>query len=234
MTLSDSAPRKIVLTGVSRGLGAALLPELIDRGHSVAGCARSVDAISDLRATCPNPHHFTVLDLSEMVAIENWCEQLLDEFGVPDLVINNAATINSNASLWEVPPAEFDAVIDINIKSVFHVIRGLLPPMIDRGQGVIVNLSSGWGRSTSPEVAPYCTSKWAIEGMTRALASELPAGLAAVPLNPGIINTDMLQQCFGEAAQSYPDNVKWAAVAAPFILGLSAADNGQPLSVPDP
>ena len=62
--------------------------------------------------------------------------------------------------------------------------------MVDKRRGVIVNFSSGWGRSTDAEVAPYCATKWAIEGMTQALSQELPPGMAAVPLNPGIINTD--------------------------------------------
>ena len=70
--------------------------------------------------------------------------------------------------------------------------------------GVIVNFSSGWGRSTDAEVAPYCATKWAIEGLTQAFAQELPSGMAAVALNPGIINTDMLQSCFGGSASGYP------------------------------
>lgn len=70
-------------------------------------------------------------------------------------------------------------------------------------QRIIVNISSGWGRSTSPEVAPYCASKWAIEGLTQALAQELPSGMVTVALNPGIIHTDMLNICFGEEAKYY-------------------------------
>jgi NAD(P)-dependent dehydrogenase (short-subunit alcohol dehydrogenase family) len=103
---------------------------------------------------------------------------------------------------------------------------------VARKQGVIVNFSSGWGRSTSPEVAPYCASKWAIEGLTQALAQELPPGMAAVPLNPGIIDTDMLRSCFGEGAAGYPSPEEWAQVAVPFLLGLGSKDNGKPLTVP--
>jgi NAD(P)-dependent dehydrogenase (short-subunit alcohol dehydrogenase family) len=104
--------------------------------------------------------------------------------------------------------------------------------MIKAGRGVIVNLSSGWGRSVSPEVAPYCASKFAVEGMTRALAAELPDGLAAIPLNPGVINTDMLQSCWGDDAAQYPSPKEWAERAVPFLLGLNRKDNGQSLSVP--
>jgi NAD(P)-dependent dehydrogenase (short-subunit alcohol dehydrogenase family) len=96
---------------------------------------------------------------------------------------------------------------------------------------VIVNFSSGWGRSTGAEVAPYCATKWAIEGLTQALAQELPAGMAAIPLNPGIINTDMLQSCFGSSAAVYPTAREWAKRAVPFLLGLGPKHNGQSLTV---
>jgi NAD(P)-dependent dehydrogenase (short-subunit alcohol dehydrogenase family) len=104
--------------------------------------------------------------------------------------------------------------------------------MVKRASGVIVNLSSGWGRSTSPQVGPYCTTKWAIEGLTRALADELPYGMAAIPLNPGIIDTDMLRLCFGSSASSYPTPESWARKAAPFLLDLGPEDNGDPLTAP--
>ena len=80
---------------------------------------------------------------------------------------------------------EFTRLVDVNVRGVQNVIRHFVPAMVAKRKGVIVNLSSGWGRSTSPEVAPYCATKWAIEGLTQALADELPAGMAAVPLNPG-------------------------------------------------
>jgi NAD(P)-dependent dehydrogenase (short-subunit alcohol dehydrogenase family) len=104
--------------------------------------------------------------------------------------------------------------------------------MIHRGRGVVVNFSSGWGRSTSPEVAAYCASKWAIEGLTQAIAQELPPGLAAVALNPGIINTDMLQSCLGEASAAYPSADQWAEAAGPYLLSLGPKDNGHTLTVP--
>jgi len=89
------------------------------------------------------------------------------------------------------------------------------------GRSVIVNMSSGWGRSVSPMVGPYCTSKWAIEGFSRALAADLPRPLASVAVNPGIIDTAMLRSCFGDAAGQYPDPEGWAVTAAT-IIGLGA------------
>jgi NAD(P)-dependent dehydrogenase (short-subunit alcohol dehydrogenase family) len=139
--------------------------------------------------------------------------------------------MNTPAPLWEVPADDFDAVIDVNVKGMANVIRAFVPAMVARKRGVIVNLSSGWGRSTSPEVAPYCASKYAVEGLTLALAQELPRGMAAVPLNPGVIDTDMLRQAWADGASSYPKADQWAKSAAPFLLALGEKDNGRSLTV---
>jgi len=164
--------------------------------------------------------------------VEEFATAANNRFGPPDLLLNNADLINRSAPLWEVPADEFSRVIDVNLKGVHNMIRAFLPGMIRRGTGVVVNFSSGWGRSTSPEVAPYCATKWGIEGLTAALAQELPAGLAAVALNPGIIDTRMLRSCFGEGAGSYPGPEDWAKVAVSYLASLSARHNGKALTVP--
>ncbi len=222
----------VVVTGVSRGLGRALVSGITKEGHRVVGTARCQSAIDELRTTYREPHRFDVVDQSDVSQVMRWGESVITESGTPDLIINNAAVINENAPLWEVPDSDFSDLIDINVKGVFYMCKVFLPSLIERGSGVIVNLSSGWGRSVAPEVASYCASKWAIEGMTQALAQDLPPGIAAVPLNPGVINTDMLQSCFGDGASAYKDTAEWAETAVPFLLGLNAADNGIPHTAP--
>lgn len=81
-------------------------------------------------------------------------------------------------------------------------------------------------------MATYCASKWGIEGLTAALAQELPAGLAAVALNPGIIDTRMLRSCFGADAGSYPTPNEWAKAAVPYLASLGTRHNGKALTVP--
>lgn len=221
----------IVLTGVTRGLGRALLEGFIAEGHTVAGCGRNSKAIEELRAMFPAPHQFDVVDVTDDLAVKSWASAVLANHHAPDLLINNAAVINRAAPLWEITADEFDEVIGVNINGVANVIRHFLPAMIQRGSGVVANFSSGWGQSTSPEVAPYCATKFAIEGMTQALAQELPTGMAAIPVNPGIIDTEMLRTCFGDAAGSYPTPKLWARKAVPFFLALSPRHNGQSLAV---
>jgi NAD(P)-dependent dehydrogenase (short-subunit alcohol dehydrogenase family) len=214
--------RTILITGVSRGLGRAM---------TVIGCGRSGRAIADLKKQFPPPHDFAAVDISFDDQVAAWAGRVLKSHGPPDLLLNNAALIAQNAPLWKVTAKEFSDVLDVNIKGVVNVIRHFVPAMVERCAGVIVNFSSGWGRSADAGVAPYCATKWAIEGLTNSLSQELPAGMAAVPLNPGIIDTDMLRSTFGDSANSYPAPEGWAKTAVPFLLKISAKDNGRQMSV---
>lgn len=222
---------KIVITGVTRGLGRALAEEFIRGGHTVIGCGRSGEGVFDLRMTYQAPHDFSVVDVALDTKVSIWAAKVLENESPPDLLINNAAVMNRLSPLWDQDDREFTKLVDVNIRGVQNVIRQFVPAMVAKKKGVIVNFSSGWGRSVSPEVAPYCMSKWAIEGLTKALAAELPSGMAAVPLNPGVIDTDMLRSCWADGAASYPKAEQWAKVAVPFILKLGPKQNGQSVSV---
>lgn len=225
------SPKLIVLTGATRGLGRAMLDGFIKSGARVASCGRDSSQIDELRQRYGDKHHFSLVDVSDNLAVAGWASDVLANVGTPDFLINNAGIINKNAPLWEVPVEEFNRVVDINIKGVYSVLRHFLPSMVKRKKGVIINFSSGWGRSSAPQVAPYCATKYAIEGLTQALAQELPAGMAAIPFNPGVIDTDMLRSCFGASAMSYPSPARWAERAVPFLLALSTRHNGQPTSL---
>jgi NAD(P)-dependent dehydrogenase (short-subunit alcohol dehydrogenase family) len=225
--------RKIILiTGVTRGLGRAMAEEFIRLGHAVVGCGRSEKEIVQLQKEFAARNDFAVVNVADDSQVAAWAGRILSSHGPPDLLLNNAALINRNAKLWEVPAQEFSDLIDVNVKGVTNVIRYFVPAMVRRRRGIIVNFSSGWGRSTDAEVAPYCASKWAMEGLTQALAQELPSGMAAVPLNPGIIATDMLRSCFGGSASGYPSPQAWAKNGVPFLLKINSADNGKPMTAP--
>ena len=229
--MARNQPRVIVLTGVTRGLGLAMTEKFIELGHTVLGCGRSREVIETLRSRYRPPNDFAAIDIALESQVEPWAARLLSSHGAPDLLINNAAVINQSAPLWQVPSDEFDRVIDVNIKGVANVIRHFVPAMLARKSGLIINFSSGWGRAVAADVAPYCASKWAIEGLTQALAEELPRGMGAIPLNPGVIDTDMLRTCFGGSASRYPAPRKWAEKAVPYILSLNSRDSGKQVTV---
>lgn len=224
--------RTAVITGSTRGLGRELARGLAENGWQIAGCSRSADSVRAMAAELGGEHLFKTCDVASDQSVADFANASLAAIGAPDLLINNAAIINDPAPLWEVSASEFDQVTAVNINGSTNVIRHFVPAMIERGSGVIVNFSSGWGRSTSPDVAPYCATKWAIEGLTDALAQELPRGLAAVALNPGVIDTEMLRQTWDEGAGAYEGPQEWGKRAVPFFESLSAKDNGAKLTAP--
>jgi NAD(P)-dependent dehydrogenase (short-subunit alcohol dehydrogenase family) len=224
--------RTIVLTGASRGLGLALARVLVRKGHAVEACSRSGRAAEPV----PPPEAFSqsAVDVAKSAGVFGWAKALAAEGHVPDLLICNAGAINSPLPLWKLPSTEVEQVVATNVLGVAYTLQAFLPAMIERGRGIAVVLSSGWGRAVDPNVAPYCASKFAIEGLTLALAKELPSGLAAATLNPGVIATDMLHKCWPGRAEGHETAATWAERAADFILAISVRDNGAQLSVPAP
>jgi len=157
--------------------------------------------------------HFYPLDVADENSVKLFCEKAYQVTGAPNLLINNAAVINTQAPLWEIPGDEFNELMLINVSGTANMIRHTLPYLLNDEaleKRVIINLSSGWGRSTSPLVTPYCASKWAIEGLNQALSQELPSESGIASISPET----------------------WAKIAAPFILNLDHSNNGDSLTVP--
>ena len=227
-----SRSQNIVITGVSRGLGRELAIEFTRLGHTVVGCGRSEKDIGQLKQDPGPAGNYSAIDVSDSDAVNSWAEDTVKQHGPPDFLLNNAAIINDNVPFWEVTREEFDSIIDINIKGVANVTRSFLPSMLKAKHGIIINFSSGYGQCTAAGVAPYCCTKFAVEGLTQALADDLPAGMAAIPMSPGIINTAMLQRTFGSSANDYETPDTWVRKAVPYILGLRPRDSGQSLRVP--
>ena len=237
-----SAPLVVAITGCTRGLGHALTQYFIDDGARVAGCGRRESELERMRATFGATHNFAAVDVSDDAAVADWAKRILDRIGAPHLLLNNAALIAKNAPIWKVPHDEADAVFRVNLGGTLNVIRHFVPTMIEATNadptraGVVVNFSSGWGRSTSPEVGIYCASKWAIEGLTQSLSQDLAqTRVRAFALNPGIIDTEMLRECFGASANEYPKPDHWVRQAGPFIASLlkhSSRSANPSISVP--
>jgi NAD(P)-dependent dehydrogenase (short-subunit alcohol dehydrogenase family) len=223
--------KTILITGATKGLGEALLREFARLGHTLIGCGRDAERVAALSREFPSPHRFSVVDCADETAVAGWAAEIEQTKLVPDLLINNAALIHPEAPLWEIDGATFSKVVDVNIKGVANVIRHFVPAMVERRRGIIVNMSSGWGRSVDAGFSLYCATKWAIEGLSKALAEDLPEGMASIPLSPGIIDTPMLRTAFGESAGQYEKPAVWAKRAVPKILSYGTRENGQSLSI---
>ena len=148
----------VVISGCSRGLGRAMALEFSSRGWKVAGGARTVDALDELKRRINTDSLFLPLDVTDPESVESFAKQVEDKFGSPDLLVNNAGLINQNAPLTKVSPDEFAAVLAVNLGGIHNIIRSFVPMMEKAGRGVISNFSSYWGQSTAPEVGPYCAT----------------------------------------------------------------------------
>lgn len=205
--------------------------EFSSQGWVVTGGARDKDALKDLKSELRENYFIHPFDVTSPEEVENFCQLVMDAFGVPDLLINNAGMINQSAPLTQVPPEEFSSILAVNLGGIHNMIRSFVPQMEKKGSGIIVNFSSYWGQSTAPEVAPYCATKWGVEGLTRALAQELKPGLTTVAFNPGIIDTEMLRSCFGTSASNHEKPESWAINAVEKLSRLSSLDNGKSVIV---
>jgi NAD(P)-dependent dehydrogenase (short-subunit alcohol dehydrogenase family) len=230
--LERTTQRLVLVTGVSKGLGRELCRGLIAAGHRVIGCARRQDVIEKYRAEFGPQHDFQTIDVSDEMQVKEWAADITSRLGTPDLILNNAAIVSEGKQVWRSTDAELEQVLNVNVRGTANICRHFSPAMIRAKTGVIVNFSSGWGREAAAKVSAYCASKWAIEGFTKAMSLEVPNFMAVVSLHPGIIQTDTMAGSFGESAKLCPTPEEWAKVAVPYILGITAKDNGRQLSVP--
>src|ERR1700748_2351526 len=114
--------RVIVITGATRGCGRAMVERFIEAGHTVVGCGRSESLVADLRSHFGAPHRFDTVDVANDGQVQRWAQSCIAAGLVPDLLLNNAALMNQTAPLWEVPAAEFEAVVQVNIIGTANVI----------------------------------------------------------------------------------------------------------------
>lgn len=231
--IREKNKKHVVITGITQGLGRSLIDRFSELGWIIAGCGRSKDKIEKIRGQFDSKHDFQSIDVSDDRAVCAWGEHILQQYGPPDLLINNASIINKNADLWTISSKEFANVIDINVNGAVNVIRAFVPDMIHNKKGIIINISSSWGRAGEAKLAPYCASKFAIEGLTQSMALELPKEMAVVAVDPGGgIHTSMLQSCAPEYVSSSPTAEAWSHVAVPYMLSITSKDNGKSLTCP--
>lgn len=222
----------VVITGVTRGLGRALALRLAGLGHPVAGCGRDETALAELAADLGGDHLISRVDVTDAAAMDTWAGRVVDRFGGPGVVIASAGAIHPPARAWEISPEVVDQVLRVNVFGVFTTTRAFVPVL--RESGVILNLSSGWGRNPKGTQAAYTASKFAVEGFTRAVAEEVGPGVRVMTLDPGDgVDTDMLATCLPDEHQDYAGPEAWARVAVDHLAAtLPTATNGASLIVP--
>jgi NAD(P)-dependent dehydrogenase (short-subunit alcohol dehydrogenase family) len=192
------APKFILVTGASSGIGRATAARLADAGHVVLAAGRRASALEALAAEHPGVRPI-VLDVTEADSIERAVEQAGRETGGhgPDVLVN-AAGILVLGPVEAVPGERIRAQFDVNVLGSLAVTRAFLPPMRERGAGRIVNMSSILGRFALPGSGVYSASKFALEALSDALRMELaPFGVRVVLVEPGVIDTPLYERAAG-------------------------------------
>lgn len=187
--------KTIIITGASRGIGAATATHLAQQGAQVVLAARSAEAITDLAEALAVDGARTLAvpcDVSDWTSVEGLVAQTMATFGTVDGLVNNAGVIDPIARLGDSDPAAWRHVVDINLMGVYHGMRAVLPIMQAAGRGTIVNISSGAATGALEGWSQYCATKAAVLSLTRCGHKEYAEhGINVVGLSPGTVATDM-------------------------------------------
>ena len=187
----------IVVTGASRGLGRAMAERFAEEGARVVLTARDGEQLDAVAADLPGESLVVPADVRDSDDVERVIDRTLERFGRLDTLVNNAGVSllhkSDHDELSDITEDEWDRVLEVNLKGVFLFTRAAVPHLYEQGHGTIINISSGLGRRAIPGAAAYVSSKWGLEGLTRATALESePYGVTVNGLDPGgRVNTDI-------------------------------------------
>jgi 3-oxoacyl-[acyl-carrier protein] reductase len=193
----DLAGRVALVTGASRGIGAAIAVALAKAGADVAVNYRErsteADSVAAAITAIGRRAHAVAADVSDSTAVAGMVEDVTDHLGAPDVLVNNAG-IALIRGIDDLSEADFDHTIAVNLKSVFLCTQAVLPHMRARGWGRIVNVSSGAARGAGGVGLHYNASKAGVKGMTRGYAARLvKQGITVNAVAPSLIDTDMVR-----------------------------------------
>ena len=187
-------PKTWLVTGASRGLGLELTRQLLERGDRVAATSRSAARLNEALADTDVTHLLPLeLDLTDEAAVSRATDEVVARFGGLDVVVNNAG-YGFLAAVEEISDAEARRMFDVQVFGVLNVLRAALPVMRTQGSGHVINVSSILGHLAFPGWGLYSAGKFALNGLTEALAPEVAGhGIRVNLVEPGYMRTDFLR-----------------------------------------
>jgi 3-oxoacyl-[acyl-carrier protein] reductase len=223
--MTETKPQVALVTGATRGIGAAIALELAGRGYHVVGTATSdsgAERITQALAAFPGCRGVN-LNVTEGAAVEALIDGIVKAQGGLHVLVNNAGITRDQLAM-RMKDEDWDAVIDTNLKAVFRVSRAAIRPMMKQRFGRIISITSVVGASGNPGQANYAAAKAGVAGMTRALAREL--GSRNITVNcvaPGFIETDMTAQLPQEQRQALQSQIALGQLGQPSDIAHAVA-----------
>lgn len=194
----DLSGHTAVVTGASRGIGRQISLHLAEAGARVILTARDEKRLQSVKQTIESSGgqaEVIPLDVGDPESVKSVFATIRDRFGAVDLLINNAGIGEGFGNFWEVDPESWWKTMEVNLRGVFLCTREVVPGMIKKGGGRIINLGSGIGAQPFPEASAYCVSKAALFRLGDTMAAGLEGTKVCVfTISPGMVETDMTQE----------------------------------------
>jgi 2-dehydro-3-deoxy-L-rhamnonate dehydrogenase (NAD+) len=187
-----------VVTGAARGIGFATAALLAERGAAVALADLDEDRLRSANSALEGSGFSSIgltVDVSDAAAVEESVRAVVARWGRIDVLVNSAGVAGRSVPTWELDGDDWSTTIGINLSGTFFPIRAVLPEMLARNYGRIVNVSSIAGKEGNPNAVPYSASKAGVIGLTKAIAKEVSTnGILVNCVTPAVIETEMLEQ----------------------------------------
>jgi NAD(P)-dependent dehydrogenase (short-subunit alcohol dehydrogenase family) len=194
--------KRVVLTAGGAGIGRVTLQTVVEAGARVVTCDVEQAALDRLRNELPQVPAIPA-DVADEAAIDRLFELTLEQLGGIDILINNAGIAGPTGPIEEITPDDWRRTLEVNLTSQYLCARRAVPHIRAAGGGAIVNLSSAAGRFGFALRTPYCASKWAVVGLTKALAIELgPDQIRVNAICPGAVEGDRINRVIAAKAEA--------------------------------
>ncbi len=224
-----------LITGASRGIGAAAARHMAELGMQVVLAARTkhdCETIAEEIRQSGAQALAVECDVASYASMEAAVASAVEAFGAVDILVNNAGIIDPIARLDESDPSGWDQAVDINLKGVYHGLRTVLPGMQTRGNGVIINISSGAAVNAIEGWSHYCATKAGVLALTRCVHKEYAEhGIRCIGLSPGTVATDMQRAIKASginpvSQMDFSDHIppEWPARAIAWLCTEAAAE----------
>jgi NAD(P)-dependent dehydrogenase (short-subunit alcohol dehydrogenase family) len=221
---SARTSRVWLITGCSSGFGLHIAQAALERGDRVVATARRAEPLDDLVASAPDRALAVALDVTHADQIDSAVAAALERFGRIDVLVNNAG-YGSIGAVEELDMDDLRSLMETMFFGAVALTKAVLPHMRERGSGAIVQMSSQGGQVTFPGYGAYCAAKYALEGMSEALADEVaPLGIRVLIVEPGAFRTGLL----GASMHRSPEIPAYANTAGATRAGAAAMDGAQP------